>query len=101
MMADTHTHRWRQASIRYRRRFPLCAICLKKGTYALGAVVDHILPRDKRPELMWEESNWQTLCLHCHNSTKQSIERNGYDKQSIDDTGWPTDPQHPVNKRKF
>src|SRR5262245_1551435 len=57
MAAGIRTNRWIEASKRYRRHHPLCAICLSRGVYALGKVVDHILPRDTHPELMWEESN--------------------------------------------
>jgi 5-methylcytosine-specific restriction protein A len=75
-------------------------MCLSKGIIKEGAVVDHIVSRQKAPELMWEPTNWQTLCTPCHSATKQSVEHLGYDKRKIDHSGWPTDPLHPVNRKK-
>lgn len=45
----------------------------------LGAVTDHIIPpRDAAGEidhkLMWDRKNWQVLCDHCHDVTKQRME---------------------------
>ena len=31
-------------------------------------VVDHIIPHRGDPSLMWDESNWQSLCKPCHDS---------------------------------
>ncbi|WP_354066431.1 hypothetical protein [Devosia sp. 2618] len=25
--------------------------------------------------MFWDQHNWQALCSHCHNSTKQRLER--------------------------
>src|SRR5688500_371544 len=67
---------WDNAKEAYLRRHPLCVCCLAQGklTAARGRAglrVDHIAPRSLAPELFWEESNWQTLCLTCDMTHKQ------------------------------
>lgn len=42
-------------------RYPLCSVC-----NLLGEHVHHIQSRADRPDLMYERSNLQTLCLACH-----------------------------------
>jgi len=41
--------------------------------------------------------NMQSLCAHCHNSTKQSEERLGYSR-GVGPDGYPIDPRHPTNR---
>ncbi|WP_189426952.1 HNH endonuclease [Devosia pacifica] len=36
---------------------------------------DHITPHRGDDQLFWDRTNWQALCAHCHNSTKQRQER--------------------------
>ena len=98
-MPNIHSRNWTQASKRYRAKHPLCVMCERRGKITLAAVVDHILPRHTHPHLFWDEDNWQALCMGCHSRTKQSIERIGYDKQAVDDTGWPIDALHPANAK--
>lgn len=47
-------------------RFPLCASCHEKGLVVLAKELDHIKPVEQDPELFWDESNWQGLCVECH-----------------------------------
>lgn len=50
----------------HRRKFPLCAMCLKKDPpeYRVWTQLDHIIPLDDGgPEI---ESNRQGLCVECH-----------------------------------
>jgi len=40
-----------------------------------ASVVDHIRPHKGDDRLFWDRSNWQPLCRHCHNSSKQAQEK--------------------------
>ncbi|WP_349253802.1 HNH endonuclease signature motif containing protein [Bradyrhizobium sp. CB2312] len=40
-----------------------------------AVVVDHIKPHRGDRALFWDKGNWQPLCTHHHNSTKQRLER--------------------------
>jgi len=45
---------------------PLCEECLKTDRLRPTVDVDHIQPRDERPELEFEWSNLRGLCKGCH-----------------------------------
>jgi 5-methylcytosine-specific restriction protein A len=62
---------WEKARRIFLRTNPWCAMCGKPAT-----VVDHIIPHKGDQTLFWDkDKNWQALCAHHHNSTKQRIER--------------------------
>jgi 5-methylcytosine-specific restriction enzyme A len=89
-----YTRRWDVAAARFKRLNPLCAACLKRGLYVPAYAVDHIVPHRGNAELMWDQSNWQSLCRECHNRDKQHEERKGYsDELGLD--GLPVDRRHP------
>jgi hypothetical protein len=52
-------------------------MCEAMGLTSIRAtVVDHIKPHHNTDiALFWDETNWQGLCEHHHNSTKQAIEK--------------------------
>lgn len=56
------------------KRQPLCEMC-PPGQERLASVVDHKIPHRGNRRLFFSKSNVQSLCPHCHNSTKQKIER--------------------------
>ena len=57
---------WRNLRNLYIKKHPLCVVCLKRGHYVPGYVVDHVQPiRQGGAKL--SESNLQTLCEKCHN----------------------------------
>lgn len=62
-----------------------------------AAVCDHIKAHKGDTELFFNPDNLQTLCKRCHDSTKQQMEKVGYDKR-IGIDGWPVDANHPFNK---
>ena len=74
-------------------------MCQSQGKVEVASVVDHIVPHRGNYDLGWDENNLQSLCDPCHNSHKQREENQGY-SDDIDESGWPTDPKHPANKRK-
>lgn len=61
--------------------------CEKEGRTQPAEVVDHIRAHKGNDELFWDKENWQSLCKSCHDSVKQSEERN--DRQAIGEDGWP------------
>ena len=54
------------------RQNPLCKACLPRVEAA--RVVDHVIPHRGDMVLFWDRSNWQPLCLSCHNA-KSARER--------------------------
>ena len=66
---------WRKARAAFIAANPFCVMCAREGRDALAGVVDHIVPHKGNVALFRDPSNWQGLCLTCHNSSKQSQER--------------------------
>lgn len=62
--------RWDKARAEWLAHNPWCAVCGGKAD-----TVDHITPHKGDPVLFWDAFNWQSLCAHHHNSTKQRRER--------------------------
>lgn len=60
----------------------------------VAEVVDHIIPHRGDLDLFHDPENWQSLCKHCHDSTKAQIESRGYHGGG-NASGLPTDPNHP------
>lgn len=65
-----YTSEWRKARAAFLLAHPYCVMC---GTLAIH--VDHIIPHKGDGRLFWDRNNWQPLCTHCHNSTKQREDR--------------------------
>jgi 5-methylcytosine-specific restriction protein A len=66
-----YSRQWRRVSANFLRTNRWCAMCGKPAD-----LVDHIIPHKGNPDLFWDkDKNWQSLCAHCHNSTKQRLER--------------------------
>lgn len=62
--------RWSKARRAFLDKHPDCAMCGKPAV-----VVDHVKPHRGDRALFWDKGNWQPLCTHHHNATKQSLER--------------------------
>lgn len=100
MHRDSYAHlygkRWHATAKRHLARNPLCVTCLAAGRLAAATVVDHIRPHRGDRALFWDPRNRQSLCKHCHNSTKQKLEAAARKAQQLeaercDVTGHPTD----------
>lgn len=74
------------------------------GRIVPATVVDHIIPHKGDQTLMWDESNFQSLCSKHHN-IKTAREDSGfghgqspraYGGCGVD--GMPTDPRHPWSR---
>jgi len=69
-----YTDEWLARAADYRKRNPLCVMCLKRGIVRPCQCVDHIIPHKGDPVLFWDENNWQSLCNPCHNGPKRREE---------------------------
>lgn len=58
--------KWQRVSKAYLRKHPMCVRCMAKGRYVPATVVDHIVSHRGDAKLMWDESNYQSLCKACH-----------------------------------
>ncbi len=91
---------WYQLEVwRKRRRLqllfmPLCAECHKRGKTTPATIADHIESHHGD----WNTfrlGKLQSLCSHCHESTKKVVDLRGYDP-TIGPDGMPIDLRHPV-----
>lgn len=73
--ARGYGYKWQQARERFLSANPLCCYCQREGRVTAASVVDHIEPHRGSESLFWNESNWQSLCVTCHSSTKQKEEK--------------------------
>lgn len=62
-----YTGRWDKARKTFLLSHPLCAECERNGRVTAATVVDHVVPHKGNQELFWDTSNWQPLCVECHN----------------------------------
>lgn len=74
-----YDHKWRTVRLDYLQRHPLCKQCLSHNLFTPATDVDHIIPAVLRPDLFWEESNYQSLCHACHSS--KTARENGFHQQ--------------------
>lgn len=65
-----YNNEWRKARAAFLLAHPYCAMCGAPASH-----VDHIIPHKGDKRLFWDRTNWQPLCAHHHNSTKQREER--------------------------
>lgn len=78
--ARGYGHVWRETAKRFLSEHPTCVCCEAQGRVTVkrgraGVRVDHIIPKSLAPELFWEETNLETLCLQCDLRFKQPIEK--------------------------
>lgn len=71
------TSNWHRLRYRVLSRNPLCKFCGSKGLIVEASVVDHINPHKGDINKFFDINNLQSLCAHCHNSTKQRLEKSG------------------------
>ena len=73
-------------------------MCLRENRLTPATCVDHVEPH-RGDYNKFRLGKLQSLCAHCHSSTKATVEKRGYDP-AIGADGWPLDPQHPFYRRK-
>jgi hypothetical protein len=89
--------RWRKRA-RYQLQIePLCRMCASEGRITAASVADHVIPHRGDINSFWL-GELQSLCAHCHSSTKAEIERRGY-STAIGLDGMPLDKNHPCYSR--
>lgn len=70
--------RWRVLRLLFLARNPLCRVCLQQGILVPARVVDHIkLHHGHSDPLFWDQGNWQSLCIPCHDGVKRQLDRSG------------------------
>jgi hypothetical protein len=70
-------------------------MCLAAGRGPVAATVaDHVVPWRGNINQFWL-GELQSLCSHCHESTKKFCEKHGYDR-TVGSDGLPLDKKHPV-----
>ena len=67
--------RWRKLSASVRKAEPLCRLCVAEGRTEIAVCVDHIEPRDQRPDLAFERSNLRPLCQRHHGTVRADQRR--------------------------
>ena len=85
--------RWQKARATYLRSHPMCVMHEARGLLVAAEVVDHIVPHKGDSNLFWDQTNWQSLCKHCHDSHKQALER-GSQERGCDVNGLPLSGSH-------
>ena len=71
-----YTNQWLHYSRNRLAEHPLCA-GYPVGCHTLPTVADvtdHILSARTRPDLFWEETNHQSLCLECHRRKTNEVD---------------------------
>ena len=60
------TVRWRTVRSAQLSREPLCQRCLSFDLTTIATDVDHVQPHLGNAKVMWDSSNYQSLCHSCH-----------------------------------
>ncbi len=77
--------KWQRYREGWLRKHPLCgdringssrehSACVRDARSTPGTVVDHIEDHRGDEQLFWNPSNHQTLCAHCHDSFKRTVQ---------------------------
>ena len=83
-----YNSKWVRAREYFLADNPLCRLCWERNKVTPSTVVDHIKPHKGDQDKFWDESNWQALCKHCHDSHKQAQEKSGK-LRGCDENGYP------------
>jgi hypothetical protein len=95
------TPRMRGRRLQERRRVylaahPFCRRCIEQhGRVSLAVELDHIQPLEHGGRDT--PDNIQGLCRECH--LDKTARDRGYRRKGADVSGWPTDPDHPWNRK--
>lgn len=69
---------WRKMSERFRAEHPLCGKCAEANIVRASECVDHVIPHEGKPELLYNWDNLQALCWSCHSrkTRKETCDKN-------------------------
>jgi 5-methylcytosine-specific restriction endonuclease McrA len=92
------TARWEAVRQHQFNSEPLCEWCMAKKPKIIrpATVVHHAKPDDKSDPMLFFGGKLVSLCKPCHDGEAHRMEARGY-SDAIDETGWPSDPDHPAN----
>lgn len=82
--ALVHSGRWHRLRAIVLAREPLCRVCFNAGRTTEASSVDHITPRQQRPDLAYVEANLQPLCSACHAIKSQQERGRGDYRVALD-----------------
>ena len=74
-----YTTAWDKYSKARLAEHPICVMCKAEGRIVEATVTDHIKPARRFPELFWDPTNHQSLCLS-HNVSKAAEDEKRYGK---------------------
>lgn len=77
-----NSSRWKAARKFFLQKHPVCEECMKEGSVAPATIVDHIEPHEGNLTLFWDETNWQALCKH-HHDTKTAKKDGRWGKKNV------------------
>lgn len=77
---------------------PWCEPCKALGRSRPATVANHKIPHRGDPRLFWHGA-LESMCKTCHDKATQRAEIEGF-RRDVDDDGFPTDPDHPFNRRR-
>lgn len=83
--ARGYGYKWQKARAKFLRNNPLCVNHEARGIMVMAKVVDHVIDHKGDEVLFWDESNWQSLCISCHNE-KTGKTRGKTDAPDIDNS---------------
>lgn len=69
------TARWERVRKSWLARHPLCAEHDARGRVFQATVVDHIIAHKGDETLFWDATNYQSLCVRCHNRKTARVDR--------------------------
>lgn len=72
------SRRWQRLRIGVLSESPICPVCDAVGSVTPATEVDHIVPRRRDPERMFDRANLWGLCRPCH-TAKTRLERRDVD----------------------
>ena len=87
---------WVKGRRQYLAQHPLCVYCERRGRVTAAKVVDHKKPHKGDIQLFYDRTNWQGLCINCHDSVKKA-EEHGRMILGCGADGQPLDSNHPWN----
>src|SRR5262245_64491308 len=82
--------RWRRLRRHQLRVEPLCRMCQARGLAVPATVADHVVPHNGD----WNEflsGKLQSLCAHCHSSSKHLLDLGKQPRPYIGEDGYPVE----------
>lgn len=74
------TARWLRVRKSWLIRHPICVDCESRDVVRPATIIDHIIAHDGDVVLFWDSTNYQSLCVKCHNRKTSRHDRR--DRQS-------------------